>query len=146
MLSWGVRRLNFLMRIIRRYGMTFPIMNQILSLTSWSRNGDVMEYRQDRIPESQYYSHIGSPLDQKWSDRPGDADVPQTGEDIRYWSDFSRVYYLPRTIQTIPDHGHRASTEGDWNMGQDEFFRYNEVGPAFSTLTRLTQRFVRTRL
>ncbi|KAF8225980.1 tubulin nucleotide-binding domain-like protein [Tricholoma matsutake] len=89
-------------------------------------NGDVMEYRQDRIPESQYYSHIGSPLDQKWSDRPGDADVPQTGEDIRYWSDFSRVYYLPRTIQTIPDHGHRASTEGDWNMEQDEFFRYNE--------------------
>jgi hypothetical protein len=83
-----------------------------------------MECREEPIPESQYYSHANSLVGEN---RANDVGALQTGEDIRYWSDFSRVYCLPRTIQAIPDIGGWENTDGDWQSGQEQFSRYNEV-------------------
>lgn len=52
-------------------------------------------------------------------------------EEIRYWSDFNRVYYVPRTVQKIPDVADWENTEGDWNLGQETFERYNEASVGF---------------
>jgi hypothetical protein len=83
-----------------------------------------MEHRQDRIPESPYHAHIDPEKD---FDGASDADGIQTIDDIRYWSDFGHVYYLPRTVQTLPDPGDWDSIDGEWNLGQEQFSRYNEV-------------------
>lgn len=88
-----------------------------------------MEYRQDRISESPSHTHINP--DEKNFDGRSDADEVQTVGDIKYWSDFGRVYYLPRTVQTLPDPGEWESLDGDWNLGQAQFFRYNEVRNRF---------------
>jgi hypothetical protein len=46
---------------------------------------------------------------------------------IRYWSDFSRVYYAPRTVQKLPDTGDWEDLDGNWQVGQETFVRYNEA-------------------
>jgi hypothetical protein len=47
--------------------------------------------------------------------------------DVRYWSDFNRLYYLPRTIQKIPDISDWEDAEGNWAAGHETFARYDEV-------------------
>ncbi|EIW74910.1 tubulin nucleotide-binding domain-like protein [Coniophora puteana RWD-64-598 SS2] len=54
----------------------------------------------------------------------GKAQKAQDAGEIRYWSDFNRVYFDPRTVQGIP--GGLEGTEGDWDGGREVFARYNE--------------------
>jgi hypothetical protein len=49
---------------------------------------------------------------------------------IRYWSDYSRVYLDQKSIQAIPDA--MENTETGWSTGQELFRRYNEVLARFS--------------
>ena len=78
------------------------------------------------MAERPHYSHKYPPDSEK-SPAGVDAGGPQNKEAIRYWSDFSRVSYLPRTIHTVPDPGDWGAMGGVWNAGQEIFFRYNEV-------------------
>jgi hypothetical protein len=47
--------------------------------------------------------------------------------DIRYWSDFTRIYYLPRSLQKLPDPPEWESTDLGWIQGHEMFTRHNEV-------------------
>ena len=47
--------------------------------------------------------------------------------DVRYWSDFGRVYYLPRSLHKLPDSPEWESTDPGWVQGQEMFTRHNEV-------------------
>lgn len=47
--------------------------------------------------------------------------------DIRYWSDYNRVYYIPRTIQKLPDPAEWESANYDWLQGQESFTKYDQV-------------------
>ena len=51
----------------------------------------------------------------------------QGAGDIRYWSDFDRVYYHPRSLQKLPDPPEWKSTDLGWNQGHEMFARHNEV-------------------
>lgn len=53
--------------------------------------------------------------------------LTQDAGDIRYWSDFDRVYYLPRSLQKLPDPPEWESTDRGWILGHELFTRYNEV-------------------
>lgn len=46
-------------------------------------------------------------------------------EEIRYWSDFSHVYYLPRSVHRV----NQPINEGadNWKQSQDQFRQYNEA-------------------
>ena len=92
------------------------------------RNGDIVECRQDLIPKSAYQSHIeaGSTLSEESPDDYAPRPIQGDG-DIRYWSDFDRVYYLPRSLQKLPDPPEWKSTDLGWNEGHEMFARYNEV-------------------
>jgi hypothetical protein len=92
------------------------------------RNGDVVEYRQESVAKSAYQNSMEQELD----DGPSFGDVQARGgqerdREIRYWSDFNRVYYIPRTVQKLPDTAEWENTEGDWNNGRDSFAQFNEV-------------------
>jgi hypothetical protein len=85
------------------------------------RSGSVIEHRQDLITKSAYHSL-------KEGSASGDGKVFDTTRGgIRYWSDFSHVSYVPRTIQAIPDTSGREIFDGNWNIGRELFTRYNEV-------------------
>ncbi|EJD05035.1 uncharacterized protein FOMMEDRAFT_166736 [Fomitiporia mediterranea MF3/22] len=44
---------------------------------------------------------------------------------MRYWSDFNRVYYHPRSIQQVSDLPDWQANKGDWNYGRDIFRRFD---------------------
>ncbi|KDR78071.1 hypothetical protein GALMADRAFT_245054 [Galerina marginata CBS 339.88] len=104
----------------------------------WS--GGSVEYRQDRITKSDYHAHL---QEMETSDNENllestvGMDQNQDIGDIRYWSDFSRVYYLPRSLQKLPDPPDWETTRTDWNQGQESFSRFNEESELMDGTLRL---------
>lgn len=79
-------------------------------------------YRQSQTAKSAYHTR----LDEDSFDHVRMAENTKP-EDIRYWSDFSHVYYLPRSIQRVPSPPAWEAFEGHWAQSRDLFRRYNEV-------------------
>jgi hypothetical protein len=85
-----------------------------------SRNGNIVKYKQDPITKSEYHEQI----------KHGDEDVSYYRDDepdVRYWSDFNRLYYTPRSVQRLPDTADWEDAEGNWQKGQELFRRFDEV-------------------
>jgi hypothetical protein len=89
------------------------------------RRGRVVRETQVPIPQSEYHARLEGEIEEK-------GDLERTDSDIRYWSDYSRVFLDPKSIQPIPDA--LESTEAGWSVGQDLFRRYNEVLSFFLVL------------
>jgi hypothetical protein len=85
-----------------------------------------VEYRQESVRKSAYQLHLD---DESEIDSPDPEDTPSTiqAEDVRYWSDFNRVFYVPRSVQKIPDIADWEEAEGNWTSGHETFTRYDEV-------------------
>ncbi|KAI0717734.1 tubulin nucleotide-binding domain-like protein [Cerioporus squamosus] len=88
-----------------------------LEVSRWQ--GDVVEYRQDPIPRSRYHTRLdeGEPDDET-------EGVKDATSQIRFWSDYSRVYLHPRSLQKLPDLAEWEATDGDWNTSRDTFHRH----------------------
>ncbi|KAJ7268065.1 Misato segment II tubulin-like domain-containing protein [Mycena rebaudengoi] len=101
------------------FGMDNSADDQIL----WS--GRSVEYRQESVRKSAYQLHLD---DESEIDSPDPEDTPSTiqAEDVRYWSDFNRVFYVPRSVQKIPDIADWEEAEGNWTSGHETFTRYDE--------------------
>ena len=96
------------------FNLTLPTFN------AWNRSGNVVKYQQEPITKSKYHDQIEN----------DDEDVSHDHDDepeVRYWSDFNRLYYTPNTIQRLPDTTDWESAEGDWQGGREMFKRYDEV-------------------
>jgi hypothetical protein len=86
----------------------------VLSLkVNYCRDQKVAEVRQSKIPKSPYHAQ----LEEVKPDTPYGR--------VRYWSDYSHVYYLPRSVQRVS----RPAESGadDWKQSQDQFQKYNEA-------------------
>lgn len=81
------------------------------------RHGGLMRQEQERIPRSEYHSRLHLEDDSEQAE-------PVTTK-IRYWSDFSRVFFDPKSIQAVPDTPELV--EGDWNASCETFSRYDDV-------------------
>jgi hypothetical protein len=103
------------------------------------RDGGVDEIHQDPISDIAYQTRLdeeadedavvlGSPDSER---RSAVAAVPPLlASDVRYWSDYNRVHYLPRSIHKLPDLADwEAAGGGDWQGGKDTFLRYDSVSP-----------------
>lgn len=81
------------------------------------RHGGVVRQEQERIPQSEYHSLL---------DLENNSEQTEPiATKIRYWSDFSRVFFDPKSLQTVPDTP--EIVEGDWNASCEAFFRYDDV-------------------
>ena len=91
------------------------------------------EFRQDEIPESLYQAQLNEEIvvEEDASDIVTKVSketlTPLKANDIRYWSDFNRVYYTPRTIHKLPDVPEWEIFEGNWKLGKEQFARYELV-------------------
>lgn len=77
------------------------------------RDGQEVVQKQAPIPQSDY---------QKSLDQGGPA--PQlSSETVRYWSDYNRVFYHPRSIVQLNEYELNSQTMPfeDWNMGEELF-------------------------
>ncbi|KAI0300473.1 Misato segment II tubulin-like domain-containing protein [Multifurca ochricompacta] len=93
-------------------------------------DGAVDEIRQDHIPESAYQSQLDEEVDQDTTGTTTDPKKsfiipPLQSSDVQYWSDYNRVYYLPRSIHKLPDLADWGTADGDWQSGKETFLRYN---------------------
>jgi Tubulin domain len=96
------------------------------------RDGTVDEIRQERIPDIAYQNQLDEEVEGDPAEAPPDPKesviVPPLGaSDVRYWSDYNRVYYLPRSMHKLPDLADWEAEEGDWQGGKETFLRYNTV-------------------
>ena len=52
-------------------------------------------------------------------------------EGVRYWSDFNRVYYVPRSVQKLSNVAEWETPDGDWGVGMESFKSYDDVRGCF---------------
>ncbi|KAH9915313.1 Misato segment II tubulin-like domain-containing protein [Fomitopsis serialis] len=112
-------------------------------------NNGVVESRQDRIPQSNYHLQLDREADDDDSPKNDEDGVaPQVlDSDVRFWSDYSRVFLHPRSMQRLPDPPDWESTEGNWAWSKDAFERYNtgiQVMNDTSTFGGFTNSFLTT--
>ncbi|KAF9555209.1 tubulin nucleotide-binding domain-like protein [Agrocybe pediades] len=88
--------------------------------------GPIAEFRQEQITN-----------DHRDSTTSATAEQNRNSGKIRYWSDFSRVYYLPRSLQKIPDPPDWETDNLNWAAGQELFERYNEESELMEGALRL---------
>ncbi|THG96789.1 hypothetical protein EW026_g5098 [Hermanssonia centrifuga] len=94
-------------------------------LSQW--NGNVAEYRQEPISKSDYHAKLDAE-EEALNEKDRDEEDPIQADDskIRFWSDYNRVYFHPRTIHSLPDLSDWENVEGDWALGRDTFYKFNE--------------------
>jgi len=90
--------------------------------STWA--GLVAEHKQETIRKSDYLKRVDE----------GDEDEAKTLEETtaptfkpKYWSDFNRMYYLPRSVHPIPSLTGLGLEESrnPWSTGRDVFQRYD---------------------
>lgn len=100
-----------------------------------ARDGAVDEIQQDPIPDIAYQTQLDRETDED-SDphaavlgqpEKSPAVPPLVASDVRYWSDYNRVHYIPRSIHKLPDLADWETAEGDWQGGKETFLRYDSV-------------------
>ena len=84
----------------------------------------MLECRQDPVPQSDYHARLEA--DGDLVDEDGDEDDSQPSN-VRYWSDYSRVYFHPRTLQRLPDPADWEASEGDWIKSKETFLEHENV-------------------
>ncbi|KAJ8482568.1 hypothetical protein ONZ51_g5273 [Trametes cubensis] len=97
----------------------------------------VVEYRRARIPKSDYQTALDQGLDESDEHQDDDKAVPTKTPNIRFWSDFSRVYYHPRTAQKLPDLADWERAEGEWNASRETFSNYEHGHEVMENEVRL---------
>ncbi|EFR04029.1 DML1 [Nannizzia gypsea CBS 118893] len=98
---------------LRKYNALYQLEQDEPGLDSglWDTNGVLQQ--QPKIPQSEYQRCLDMGLP-----------VPQlAAETVRYWSDFNRVFYSPRSIQQINEYdlGSQLMPFETWSTGQTLF-------------------------
>ena len=95
--------------ILRIY---IPTVN-VKMLNTLHRNGNVVTHRQTPIEKAAYQQHLEEGL-------PAPQLNPQS---IRYWSDFSRIFYHPRSIVQLNEYelNSRLMPFEKWDVGEELF-------------------------
>lgn len=99
-----------------------------------SRNGDTVEYRSDPIARSDYHTLLETETDQKDAMEVGGKakdDVRVNESKVRYWSDYSRVFFHHRSVHRLPDLPEWEDLDGDWMAGAETFKKFDEVRVSF---------------
>ncbi|KIM70065.1 hypothetical protein SCLCIDRAFT_502924 [Scleroderma citrinum Foug A] len=85
-------------------------------IPSWQ--GTVQRQEQERIRQSEYHALLETEVDSNAMDHDQFHETK-----VRYWSDYSRVFFDPKSIQPVPDA--LGIVEGDWMTNHELFRRYD---------------------
>lgn len=100
------------------------------TLSSSDRSGPTVEYRQEAISTSDYHAKLEAEA-QKTKDEASNSNVNEHANvdesRIRYWSDYSRVFFHHRSMHRLPDVPEWEDVEGDWKKSSETFEKYDEV-------------------
>ncbi len=90
------------------------------------RAGVVAEHKQVSIPKSDYLKRLDE------GDDDGTEILEQTATPSfrpKYWSDFNRMYYIPRSVHLVPNLASLGLEESrsPWSTGREIFQHYDTV-------------------
>lgn len=101
----------------------FKPQTRIVSSTlSSPRNGNLTEHRQQPIEMSSYVRRIDA-----GDDEDDELDETETLVKPRYWSDFNRMYFVPRSIHSVSDLPEWEASSLNWEYGKRTFSTYDVV-------------------
>ena len=103
-------------------------MTSTKSLTNHDRDGSVLEYKQDPVHKSRYQEQLEEEILFASPDEPDPTQPDPFAVDestVRYWSDYNRVDYHPRSIQKLPDLPDWDLGTEDWVTGKETFEQCN---------------------
>ena len=115
-------------------GLSGYSLTVIANPTVRGRDRNVVEYKQDLIGKSRYQEQLEEDI---LFTSPNKLEPELTQPDpfvvdestVRYWSDYNRVDYHPRSIQRLPDLPDWDLGIGDWAAGKETFDKCNnQVG------------------
>ena len=91
------------------------------------RGGGVAEYKHDLVDKSRYQEQLEEELLFNGLEPDPTQPDPFVVEEstVRYWSDYNRVDYHPRSIQKLPDLPDWDLGIGDWVAGKETFEEYD---------------------
>lgn len=90
----------------------------VSSVSTWQ--GKVLRHEKERVPQSEYQAFLEAENEPNALEL--DNNPPETK--VRFWSDYSRVFFDPKSIQPVPDTQENA--EGDWTASQEIFRQYDK--------------------
>ncbi|KAF8475418.1 hypothetical protein JB92DRAFT_3134589 [Gautieria morchelliformis] len=97
--------------------------------STWT--GPASEHLQDPIPQSSYHARLDAGEDEEDEDdldvemdRGEHDSVPDLTSSIRFWSDYSCMFYHPRGLHRIPDPA-EWECEAGWPQGVERFHTYD---------------------
>ena len=99
-------------RQAKDYGMQLKSIDKVFKLIS-GRDGREIIQKQTPIQQSEYQKSLDL----------GTTAPRLTSESVRYWSDYNRVYYHPRSIVQLNEYDLNSQTMPfeDWNVGEELF-------------------------
>lgn len=88
------------------------------------RTGVIAEHKQATVPRSEYLKRLDEGEDDETSE---ESDAPAFKP--KSWSDFNRMYYVPRSVHPIPTLSCLGleDSRSPWATGRDVFQRYDIV-------------------
>ena len=92
--------------------------------TYHNRNGDVSEFRQPAIKPSSYQTRLqaeddlSAPHSDVQDETTGQIAETANNLDMRYWSDYNRLEYHPRSIQALHDVADWDNEGVNWSLGK----------------------------
>lgn len=89
------------------------------------RSGAVVEHRQDPIPQSACHAHLEGGEDER-DDDVSEEQAHDITSSVRFWSDYSRMFYHPRGLHRVPDPAEWEHEVG-WRQGAEKFAQYDVV-------------------
>ncbi|KAF9523672.1 Misato segment II tubulin-like domain-containing protein [Crepidotus variabilis] len=109
------------------------IHNNTRKNTHSTWNGAMVEVRHEEIPKSHYQTLLEEGVEATQS---GES-IGSMQKNIRFWSDYNRLYYLSRSLQRVPDAG---ATNLTWLEEQATFDLYDkETDVIDGSLRRLVE-------
>lgn len=88
------------------------------------RTGAITEHKQATVRRSEYLKRLDEGDDDETLE---ETDAPSFKP--KYWSDFNRMYYVPRSVHPIPTLSSLGleDSRSPWATGRDVFQRYDTV-------------------
>lgn len=104
------------------------LKNNHFWLVALLRNGLTHTYSAPKIPQSNYLIQLEETVDEEDDNEKLD---PPASKDVRYWSDYNHIYFLPESI-------HPLSISRPQSNGEDQEVRWTEGCELFENYERVS--------
>lgn len=91
------------------------------------RDGQVDEHHQPAAPVAPYQQALEDENAMDTNGEPQSQTYHPGADEVAYWSDYNRVYYVPRSLHSLPEPPEWAKQQSMWTYSCEQFQRLELV-------------------